>query len=216
MYTAGAALTGELKRALGPGMAVVPETSGTDAAESTATLLFKVRDGDSGARERLFARFLPLLARWARGRLPGYARGAVETDDLVQLTLLRALQRLDAFDSQHEGAFLAYLRRILLNQVRDEIRQAGRRPGFEPVDEHAACRAPSVVEQVIGKEQLERYEAALERLDERQAEAVILRIEFGYSLGQVAEAIDAPSANAARMVVSRALVKLAEALDEPG
>ncbi len=29
---------------------------------------------------------------------------------------------------RHEGAFLAYLRRIVLNAVRDELRRAGRRP----------------------------------------------------------------------------------------
>jgi RNA polymerase sigma factor (sigma-70 family) len=198
------------------GLRVVALADDTDRnfSESTAVLLGRVQQGDPSARERLFVRFLPVLERWARGRLPGYARSSMETDDLVQVTLLRALQRIDEFDARREGAFLAYLRHILLNQVRDEIRVARRRPGHEPLDEHTACQASSVVTQVMGQEFLERYEAALGQLEERQAEAVILRIEFGYSLEQVAEAIDAPSANAARMVVSRALLRLAEILDE--
>jgi RNA polymerase sigma factor (sigma-70 family) len=192
------------------------DDNGRDFSESTAVLLGRTQQGDLAARERLFVRFLPVLERWARGRLPGYARSSMETDDLVQVTLLRALQRIDEFDARREGAFLAYLRRILLNRVRDEIRLARRQPGHEPMDERTACQAPSVVAQVIGDEFLERYEAALSHLEERQAEAVILRIEFGYSLEQVAEAIDAPSANAARMVVARALLRLAEILDEQG
>jgi hypothetical protein len=44
--------------------------------------------------------------------------------------------------------------------------------------------------------------------------AVILRIEFGFGYQQIAEAVGSPSANAAQMTVSRALVRLAEALEE--
>jgi RNA polymerase sigma factor (sigma-70 family) len=204
------------RTASGRRVGALANDTGRNFAESTAVLLGRIRQGDRGARERLFARFLPMLEQWARGRLPGYARSSMETDDLVQVTLLRALQRIDEFDACREGAFLAYLRRILLNRVCDEIRLTRRRPGHEPMDERTACQAPSVVAQVIGDEFLERYDAGLSRLEERQAEAVMLRIEFGYSLEQVAEAIDAPSANAARMVVARALLRLAEILDEQG
>lgn len=177
------------------------------------TLLGKVRHGDRRAQEALFARFLPVLQRWAHGRLPGYARGAVDTNDLVQITLLRAMKRLDTFEPRREGAFLAYLRRILLNRLRDEIREKVRRPGQEQLDDELESPWPQAVEVAIGKQTVERYEAALEELDERQREAVILRVEFGYSHGQVAEAIEAPSGNAARMVVARALVRLAQVMD---
>lgn len=185
-------------------------------AESTATLLIRARAGDAAARENLFARYLAALRRWAHGRLPWSARDMAETDDLVQLTLMRAFQSIDRFEPRREGAFLAYLRRILLNQLRDEIRRRKRRPDQEPIDERAASPLPSTVEQAIGVQMTERYEDALEQLDPRQAEAVILRIEFGYEFAEIAEAIEAPSANAARMVVSRALVRLAEILDEAG
>lgn len=179
--------------------------------EATAVLLDRARRGDAEARERLLARFLPLLRRWAHGRLPAPARGAVDTDDLVQVTLMKALGHLDRFEPEREGAFLAYLRRILLNQLRDELRRA--RPAREDLSEELSDRAPSLVEQAIGRQVLERYEEALEALDERQREAVILRLEFDYSHEEVALAVGCPSANAARMLVSRALLQLAEALD---
>ena len=55
----------------------------------------------------------------------------VDTDDLVQVAVLRALNKVGRFEPHREGAFLAYLRRILLNAVRDEIRRVARRPGME-------------------------------------------------------------------------------------
>ena len=183
----------------------------TAGGEATAVLLERARRGDADAREALLARLLPRLRRWAHGRLPAAARGATDTDDLVQVTLIKAIARLPEFQPEHEGAFLAYLRRILLNQLRDELRRA--RPGREEASEALPDRAPSLVEEAIGRQVLERYEEALLALEERQREAVILRLEFDYSHEEVAQAVGCPSANAARMLVSRALVRLAEILD---
>jgi len=61
----------------------------SDDLESTTSLLEKIRHGDSQARERLIARYRPLLLRWAHRRLPDYARQLCDTDDLVQDTLIR-------------------------------------------------------------------------------------------------------------------------------
>lgn len=187
----------------------IPKTDAPDL-ESTALLLDLAQNGDETARSRLLTRYMPILHRWARGRLPSYARDLTETADLVQITLTRALDNLDRFESQGEGAFLGYLRQILLNAVRDEVRRATRRPGHDSLPETLACRQPSALERAIGRERMERYEASLEQLEERQRQAVVLRLEFGYSHAEIAEALDAPSANAARMVVSRALLRLAE------
>lgn len=103
--------------------------------ESTDTLLARVRAGESGAREVLFARYLPLLQRWARGRLPHHARDLLDTSDLVQMTLMRTLNKVDGFESRHEGAFLGYLRKqesllmsIELGCTPEEIAQATGRP----------------------------------------------------------------------------------------
>ena len=184
--------------------AAVEETS-LGGPERTTQLLARVRAGEGDARERLLARYLPRLRRWAHGRLPGYARGLADTDDLVQVTLIRTLNRLEEFEPQHEGALLAYLRKVLLNAVREEIRRSGRRPETTALDE----TAPQV-QQMVGSPIVDSYEAALARLGERDREAVILRVEFGYTHGEIADALGSPSANAARMTVTRALVRLAE------
>jgi len=181
--------------------------------ESTASLLSLVRDGDGDARDRLLRRYLPALRRWAHGRLPDRARGMVDTDDLVQVSLLRALNHVARFEPHHEGAFLAYMRRIVLNAIRDEIRRSARRPGANELSEELADHTPSPVELAVGREVVESYEKALAGLPELQQEAVIMRVEMGFSYPEIATALGSPSANAARMTVSRALLRLAEEMD---
>lgn len=182
--------------------------------ETTAALLDRIRSGDAQARERLLERYLPLLRRWAHGRLPPGARGMAETADLVQVTCYRALTRLEAFEHRHEGAFFAYLRQIVLNAIREEIRRSTRRPSVPDPAHEAADEAPSVVEQAIGREMLASYEEALLGLTDEQREAVVLRLECGLAYPEIAEAMGKSSANAARMLVVRALVPLAEAMRE--
>lgn len=182
--------------------------------ESTARLLERVRGGDPSARDSLMTRYLPLLRRWAHGRLPRAARDLADTDDLVQVALMRTLNKVESFVPQREGAFLAYLRTSVLNAVRDELRRMARRPGRDSLDESLPTTEPSLVERAIGREMLEAYEAALSDLPEEHQEAVIMRVEFGCSYPEIAEALGKPSANAARMTVSRALVRLAEEMDE--
>lgn len=183
-----------------------------ETLQSTATLIRRLRSGDEGAREDLMRRCLPLLRRWARGRLPYSARDIADTDDLVQVTLIRALDRIATFEHRGQGAFLAYLRQILVNASRDEIRKAGRRPIREEVDPSITDQRRSPFEQTLDQQTREAYEAALQSLEEHQRNAVILRLEFGMSFAEVAIELGSPSADAARMVVSRALTKMAEAM----
>lgn len=192
---------------------IEPERIPDDAPDSTAALLGRIRSGDSEARERLFARCLPRLQQWAHRRLPRRARDIADTDDLVQVALLRAFHRVDGFEARREGAFLAYLRTILLNAVRDELRRSARRPDVTELDENMmGDEGPSALDEVIGRDRVRQYEAALERLSEEQREAVILRVEFGMSHREIAEAMAKPSADAARMTVARALAHLARAM----
>jgi RNA polymerase sigma-70 factor (ECF subfamily) len=190
------------------------EAPGTLAAgrtdpESTLRLLDRARLGDQAALEQLFRRFLRPLQRWARGRLPAYARDLADTDDLVQDTLVQTFLRIDSFEPRGVGAFQAYLREAVLNRIRDEVRRKRRRPEIGGLDEREADRAPSPVEQAIGREAVDRYERALTRLRPEEREAIIARVEMGYSYDELAEALGKPSPDAARKAAKRALVRLA-------
>jgi RNA polymerase sigma-70 factor (ECF subfamily) len=69
--------------------------------------------------------------------------------------------------------------------------------------------APSPLEEAIGQEALQRYEAALNRLKPAEREAVIARVEMGCSYDELAIALNKPTADAARKAAARALVRLA-------
>ena len=178
--------------------------------ESSLALVERAREGDDEALGRLCARYLPRLQRWAHGRLPSWARGALETQDLAQDTLMLAVRRLKYFEPRHEGAFQAYLRQTLLNRVRDEVRRGRRRGHADPLDSAEPTRDPTPLEEAIGQETLDRYETALQRLRPQDREAIIARIEMGLEYTEVASALAKPSVAAAHMAVSRALVKLAK------
>ncbi len=188
--------------------------AGQGQLETTAELLTRVRAGDDNALNRLIGIFAPMLRRWACGRMPASARGQADTDDLVQITLIRVSKKIEGIEARQPGAFLAYLRRSLLNNMRNEIRRAGRRPTGEPPVVELRDEAPSPLERAIGKPALLAYEAALDKLSEDQKAAVILRIELGCKHREIAELLGSPSPNAARMLVSRALVRLADLVEE--
>ncbi|PYQ57372.1 MAG: hypothetical protein DMF53_22885 [Acidobacteria bacterium] len=122
----------DMPKSLGSTLSSAAMASAPDLAmESSAQLLFRAKQGDERALELLYQRCLTPLKQWARGRLPRWARGLTDTDDLVQDTLLRSLRGVDAFDPRHSGAFLAYLRQGILNRMRDEIRRVRRLPEAE-------------------------------------------------------------------------------------
>lgn len=187
--------------------------TGANSLESTQHLLDLVRQGDREALERLYVRCLPPLRRWARGRLPAAARGALDTQDLVQDTVVNSLRRLDKFDSRHEGALQAYLRQAVLNRIRDEARRFSRRPAPSELSESFQSDAASPLDIAIGREGVARYEAALQRLRPTDREAIIGRLELQHDYQELAAILGKPNANAARVAVTRALARLMEQLD---
>ena len=185
---------------------------------STADLLRRARAGDGEALNDLFRRQLPPLRRWARGRLPRWTRDLRDTEDLVQETVAQTLRRLDAFEPRHEGALQAYLRQALINRVRDEVRRLNRYPAAAGLDESDRFADPSAspLEEAIGREALERYESAMQRLKADERDIIIARVEMQHSYQQIAAAHGKSSPDAARMAVTRALVRLAEEMDLAG
>ena len=184
--------------------------------ETTHQLVERIRDGDAQARDRLIRRYLPLLSRWAHGRLPGPARDLNETADLVQLTLLRAFQALPAFEVQGPGAFFAYLRQIMSNILKDEIRRSSRRPAHDEITEEVVEHDPLPLDRAVNLETLQAYELALNALEPDQREAVILRIELGLSHEEIASQTSLPLGTV-KSHIRRALLRLRQLLgaDDP-
>lgn len=185
------------------------------SSDETVELVNRVRGGDHDALAVLMARFLPRLQRWASGRMPIALRELADTSDFVQDVLLQSFQKVGGLQVGREGGLQAYLRQAVLNRIRDEFRRSRRRPETLELDEAHVDEGPSPLETAIGREGLERYEQALAALRPIDREAVIARLELGFTYEEVANLLGKPTANAARMAVERAMVRLVEQLSEP-
>src|SRR5258708_39775503 len=117
--------------------------------DTTFDLVERAKSGDDEALNRLFARYLPSLRRWASGRLPRWTRDLMDTDDLVQETVVRAVKRIEKFEVRHEGALQAYLRQAVVNRIRDEVRRTKRSPMATELDENETDGAASPLDTAI-------------------------------------------------------------------
>jgi RNA polymerase sigma-70 factor (ECF subfamily) len=186
------------------------------AGLASAQLLERVRAGEGWALELLFRRYAAPLRRWAHGRLPSWARGAVDTDDIVQDSLLGSLRAVQGIEAARSGAFHCYLRQAVRNRLRDELRRAARSPARDTLPSDAMAEDAGGLAEVIGREALAAYEQALASLAAEEREAVVARLELGLGYAEIADALGKPSPDAARMAVKRAVARLAEAMAAAG
>lgn len=180
---------------------------------ATSDLLLDFQVGDEQALERLWARYLPRLKRWAHGRLPCPSRNAADTDDLIQDAFVRSMAHLRTLKPRGSQSLFAYFKTIILNQVRDYVRQTSRRPKGTLIDSDHAAEDASPLEQVLGQETLVRYQRALSSLSEDDQDMILAVVELGCDDREIAELFEKPSLDAARMARGRALARLARAME---
>lgn len=178
-------------------------------SHSSGELLRRVRAGDTGALSTLIRRQGSALARWARGRLPRWARHFADTADLVQDVLLHTFRRIDQFDNRGSGALQAYLRQAVQNRIRDELRRIERRPTTALVGD-IEDGDPSPLDAAMEAERERRYKQALATLSETDRTLIVARLEMNYTYEQLALITDRASPDAARKALRRAVMKLAE------
>ena len=73
--------------------------------------------------------------------------------------------------------------------------------------------SPSPLEAYIGQDLAERYEKTIMQLKESDRAAIFLRIELEMGHEEVADALNNPSAEAARKAVNRTLIRLAQEIE---
>ena len=137
----------------------------------------------------------------------------LDTQDLVQDTILSSLRHLDHFESRHEGALKADLRQAW------STASATKRA----VSERSAPRTRRLTAFGRGIPARDRYRPRRGRTVRGRAAA----IEAGGSRSdhrpdrdatdyqEIAITLDKPTADAARVAVTRALARLMEQFDEP-
>jgi RNA polymerase sigma-70 factor (ECF subfamily) len=170
------------------------------------------------ATER-FREYLHLLARL---EVPAWLRGKVDLSGVVQQTLLEAHQAEARLRGQSEAQIAAWLRKILANNLADEMRKLGaqardvtREHSLEASMEESSCRleawlagnVPSPSQQAIHNEQLLQLADALGQLPEDQRRALELHHLQGQSLAETAAEMG-KSKSAATSLIFRGLEKL--------
>src|SRR6185503_9130482 len=171
--------------------------------EPTMELVIRARQGDRMATEALLERCLPQLQRWAHGRLPAAARGSLDTNDLVQDAALNLVKRLELFEPRHVGAMQGYLRQSVINRIRDEVRKIGRHaPPTELPEDHPSDRT-SPLEAAIQSEAYERYRQALTKLEPKDRELIVARVEVQWTAPEIAQRVGIRTVQAAGIAVGR-------------
>jgi RNA polymerase sigma-70 factor (ECF subfamily) len=152
---------------------------------SDATLLERLRSGDSTAFDELFLRHYAAVYRV----LYGVVGNAQEAEDLAQETftaLYRQPPRLDG-----SGALGGWLYRVAVNRAYNALRSDGRlQRRLERVELE---QQSDPQDEYVRREERERVRAALARLPERTAKLLLLRYA-GLSYAEIAAVLQvAPS-----------------------
>jgi RNA polymerase sigma-70 factor (ECF subfamily) len=155
-------------------------------------------------------------------------RGKFGWSDIIQGTLIeatRTLERIEAMDSDDQKR---WLRRMLVNNLRDEIdrwRAEGRNVGREePLDqaaEQSSCRLRDWIaaeestpsEKLIKQEEALRVLEVLSQLPEREREALILQQYHGWKLAEIAKHLGCTT-NAVAGLQARGRARLRELLSD--
>ncbi|MFF3405059.1 sigma-70 family RNA polymerase sigma factor [Streptomyces sp. NPDC002742] len=126
-------------------------------AVEPAALVTAARAGDSAAQEALVSAFLPLVYNIVGRAL----NGSVDVDDVVQNTMLRALDGLDGLRTP--ASFRSWLVAIAMNQVRAHWRDRRFAPGAVEEAEELADPGADFVDLTMARLQLsgQRRETAL-------------------------------------------------------
>ncbi|HTU21956.1 MAG TPA: sigma-70 family RNA polymerase sigma factor [Gemmataceae bacterium] len=202
------------------------------SAQSAASeLIRRCRDGESGAREQLFARYQHYLHVLAQAQLGKRLRAKCAPSDLVQQTLLEAHRDFGGFQGHHEGELLAWLRRILAHNLFNEVRRYGalqrdadREVSLDQVRagvDHSSlmlqhCLAfggPSPSEIAQNHESAAHLASSLARLPEDYQTVLLLRVFEELPAEEVAQRMGR-SAGAVRMLQMRALTALRQEMEQ--
>ena len=152
--------------------------------------------------EQALERFREYLGLLARLQVDPRLQGKLDLSGVVQQTLLEAYRAVAQTESWNEGQRLAWLRRILANNLTDEVRKlatqgrdVARERSLEAALEESSVRLQAwlIADQSSPSQQAERHEQAvrladaLAQLPDAQRQALVLQHWHGWSLADIAE-----------------------------
>ena len=168
--------------------------------------------------EEVIRQTQPWLLSFVRRRAPRMLRDRESCSDVVQSTYREYTAEQGRFRFVGAAALRQWLRTTALRKIVDRVRyllRARRNPGREADAEACdilAADAPSPSQEAAFREQLARIEQALGRLDREDRDLITLVKLQGVDYATVARRLQI-TADAARMRTTRALARLAHALE---
>jgi RNA polymerase sigma-70 factor (ECF subfamily) len=180
---------------------------------------------EQGAMLQRYRDYLRLLARM---QMPANLQGKLDPSDIVQQTLLRALEKLEQLRGQSEAQIAAWLRSILATVLANAVRDFGRqkrdanleRSLEAALERSSAClenwlaaEQSSPSEQAQRNEQVLRLAEGLARLPGPQREVLVLRHCHGWSVEAIGQQLGRSRASVASLL-RRGLKELREYLQE--
>lgn len=173
-------------------------------------LVTRMLAGDARAFDAFFASYARRLAAFAARRT---SFPAASIEDLVQITLIKAVRNLDRF--RGEAALFTWLCEICRNEVISMQRKASRRPEHEDIDELVESdetllelRAAEDTDPLCALETSSHRSAIAETLNglpERYARALEWKYGDGFSVDEIARMLGLTTI-AAQSLLARARV----------
>jgi RNA polymerase sigma-70 factor (ECF subfamily) len=190
------------------------------SGDGVTVLLARAREGSSEALGELLSRCGERLLVLIRLRLGPSLRAQLESRDILQATLVKAIERFETFAGAEGPSLMAWLARIAANEVRDRAdfhhrdrRDAARQVPLEEVGEAPwASGLRTQTSRIALGEGLGRLERALEGLAPDHREAIVLRRLEELSFPEMADRLG-KSPDACRMVFARAMAALTLAME---
>jgi RNA polymerase sigma-70 factor, ECF subfamily len=194
----------------------------------TQHLVTLAQEGDRSAVDQLCRVYGERVRRIIRLRIDRKLRPKIDSVDVVQDALIRAMDGLKDFTYRDEGDFLRWLSRIAQNRLRDILdrfhadkRDMRREIPFKGVESNTeeGCvgaagplhtTTPSIV--LCRREQLDRLERAIDDLKPEYREVIMLSRIEGLSHDKIATRLH-KSKGAVAMLLSRALLALSAAYE---
>ena len=188
-----------------------------------------VQDAQAGNREalnRLLDRYSDRVRTIIRLRLGSKLRERVDSVDILQETLIEAIQGFDRFEMRDEGSLINWLSKLAERKILNARdfhaalkRDFTRDVAFDAQVEHqmrSSRDTPTPADEVESVERNHMIEACLEQLPELYREVIILRDYAGATWKTVAEQLEKPSEDSVRMLHARALIALGKVARNAG
>ena len=187
-----------------------PRGSGETARLSTESILERVAAGDTSAVGECMERYGDLV--WSLARR--YLRNAADAEDAVQdifIDIWRSASRYDRYIASE----VAFISTIARRRLIDKIRQAGRRPLMDSLDdEEGAPIDPGVPATVEDDTEVTIVERVLAELDPEHQKVLAMSIYEGYSHSEIAELLSLPLGTV-KTRVRRGLIHIRQRLQIP-